>query len=90
MHWQWNWHVFLWCVCAGIAFTVAEIIRRRENRRAQLRRIWQCCRYQGGANVYTPHPMSEEDAIEFASALGSILWVDREHGFIFYRPLSGV
>jgi hypothetical protein len=53
-------------------------------------RVWQCCRYQGGANVYTPRPMTEEQALHFAAALGSVLWVDRQHAFIFYRPAGGL
>lgn len=87
MHLDWRWFTFA-CVC-GILFAVLNFLRLHRRSDNPLR-IWQCCRYQGGANVFTPRPMTEEDAIEFATRLGSVLWVDRDHGFIFYRPPSGL
>jgi hypothetical protein len=88
MHIDWRWFAFA-CVC-GVLFSVLHFFKRRREQREENRlRIWQLCRYQGGGKIYTPSPMHEEDAIEFASNLGSVLWIDREHGFIFYRPTSG-
>jgi hypothetical protein len=90
MHWDWRW--FAGCVLAGVVLTVClEFLRRRCVKRPhEVSRIWQCCRYQGGGKVYTPIPMTEQEATEYASTLGSILWIDRTHGFIFYRPTSGL
>lgn len=81
--------VFWFCVIVGLIFSGIEYIRRREKRiDAEPTRIWELCRYQGGGKVYTPRAMTEEEATEYAAALGSILWIDREHGFIFYRPVG--
>jgi hypothetical protein len=87
MHINWHW-VALICVGVGLLFIPYWLVKRSK-RDAESLRIWQLCRYQGGGKVYTPSPMHEDDAVEFASKLGSIVWVDREHGFIFYRPTSG-
>jgi hypothetical protein len=76
-------------VILALLLVVLNFFRRSRQPKNQLR-IWQCCRYQGGANVFTPRPMTEEQALEFASHLGSVLWVDRHYGFIFYRPPTGL
>lgn len=48
-------------------------------------RIWQCASFNGGGSVYTPEPMTRGDACRWASALGSIAYVDSEYGKIFYK-----
>lgn len=83
--------VSVFCLVAGVLIFCIVFVARREKRLdAEPTRIWQLCRYQGGGKVYTPRAMTEEEATEYAAALGSILWIDREHGFIFYRPASGL
>lgn len=49
-------------------------------------RIWKYHRYEGGGVIAAPHPMTEAEAIDFCRSLGPVMYVDREHGFIFYRP----
>lgn len=53
--------------------------------------MWSCIRREGGGAVFTPYPMTEDSAIEFVSKnLGSVMYVDRTHHFIFYRPRTGI
>lgn len=81
-----------------IALTIACVLHyeRWQDRRAlrmphsqrESARIWQCASFFGGANVYTPVPMTRAQAITFATALGSIAYVDDDHGKIFYKVRS--
>jgi hypothetical protein len=52
------------------------------------RHIWQCVQFGGGASLYTPRPMTREDAVEWASKAGSVAYVDTQHHKIFYRARS--
>lgn len=52
-------------------------------------RIWKYIRYQGGGSIEGPYPMTEAEAMEFCRSMGVVAYVDREHGFIFYRPKTG-
>jgi hypothetical protein len=47
---------------------------------------WKAFRFQGGGTLISPVPMNEVDALKWVSAFGSVAFVDRECGFIFYRP----
>lgn len=47
--------------------------------------IWSLIRYGGGGAVFTPRPMTEEKAVAWAMALGSVMYVDRQRHIIFYR-----
>lgn len=77
--------IFAFFVLIALILGCVEFVRRIEKRRSETARIWQIVRYQGGANVYTPHAMIETKAIEFSSVLGTVMHVDRERGFIFIR-----
>jgi len=81
---QFDWRWFFACILCGLIISMLHSLRRRIKRDESQIRVWECCRYQGGGKILTP-PLTETAAIEFASALGSILWIDRERGFIFYR-----
>jgi hypothetical protein len=48
--------------------------------------IWQIIRHGGGGSIFTPKPMTEEQAMHWALSLGSVMHVDRQHHIIFYRP----
>lgn len=76
-------------ICTGLYLWSRRAKRCQEITPLELPRIWQLCRFQGGGNITTPRPMLEDEATEYATTLGSILWIDRDHGFIFYRPASG-
>lgn len=49
-------------------------------------RYWRLYRYMGGGHTDLPEPMTEAHALQAALEFGSVMHVDREHGFIFYRP----
>lgn len=55
------------------------------------RRIWKCVRYQGGGSVVTPRSMTIEEATRWLGRdnNGEVMHVDRDRGFIFYRPRGG-
>jgi hypothetical protein len=80
----WSDLVYFSLIFLTILFTLFWL-QRRNSRLDRVERIWQICRYQGGGKIYTPHPMTESNAIEFAGTLGQVMHVDREHGFIFVR-----
>ena len=52
------------------------------------RHYWRVFRFHGGGVLMTPKPMTEQEAVDWtASAIkGEVAYVDRECGFIFYRP----
>lgn len=66
-----------------------EAIRRLSEPVPDIKRIWGCVRFGGGGTVYTPRPMTEEQAFQFCCSLGAVAYVDRNKGFIFYRPAMG-
>lgn len=47
---------------------------------------WKAYGYHGVGNLTTPEPMSEANAIKWVSEFGNVAYVDKEAGFIFYRP----
>ena len=51
------------------------------------RHSWRAYRYHGG-ELHSPRAMTEEEACDWVSNLlkGDITFIDRECGFIFYRP----
>lgn len=51
------------------------------------RHPWRAVRAQGGGSISSPTDMTEAEALEWTRTLGgSIIYVDREAGIIFYRP----
>lgn len=50
------------------------------------RRHWTFIRFAGGGSVQAPKLMTESQALDFCKGLGLVVYVDRERGFIFYRP----
>lgn len=52
---------------------------------ANLRHPWRAIRYQGGGTLTSPKDMTEQEAVDWVSKIGEIMFIDREHGFIFYR-----
>jgi hypothetical protein len=52
------------------------------------RHPWRAIRMQGGGMLNSPRDMTEEEACEWVSHIikGEIAYIDRECGFIFYRP----
>ena len=82
------------CLLIGVALALVSIIHVRErylDRKASAQQdidlafIWELCRYQGGGRVYTPRPMTEEQAVLYAGSLGAVMHIDPEHHKIFYR-----
>lgn len=51
------------------------------------RHPWRVYRFHGGGELLSP-PMTEAEACEWVSIRikGEIAYIDRECGFIFYRP----
>lgn len=52
----------------------------------EIPQLWRFVRYQGGGTLTSPELMIAKEALEYAKALGSVVYLDREHGIIFYRP----
>lgn len=52
------------------------------------RHHWHAIRFHGGGRITTPYRMSEPEACSWVSNAikGEIAYIDRECGFIFYRP----
>jgi hypothetical protein len=52
------------------------------------RHYWTAHRFHGGGVITTPDIMSEEEAVHWIATVikGEVAYIDREHGFIFYRP----
>jgi hypothetical protein len=52
------------------------------------RHPWRAIRFHGGGIISSPFDMTESEAIMWvANAIkGEVAFVDREAGFIFYRP----
>lgn len=50
--------------------------------------MWKAIRQGGGGMITTPYEMREWEAMAWVSDVikGEIMFVDRECGFIFYRP----
>lgn len=77
----------LWLRLICAAFAIALCVWLIERRRDQQERVtWTYIRHQGGGTVTSPQPMTELEALEFCRSLGSVMYVDRARGFIFYRP----
>jgi len=56
-------------------------------REKPLRRYWSYFRYQGGGVLKPPKLMTELEAVEWiAKNRAEVTYIDRDHGFIFYRP----
>lgn len=52
------------------------------------RRVWKCMKTQGGGYVETRR-LTRDRAMKFVNAtMGTVLYVDERHGFIFYRDGS--
>jgi hypothetical protein len=51
-----------------------------------LTHIWKAFGYHGAGTVISPRPMDESEALAWVATFGSVAYVDREAGFIFYRP----
>jgi hypothetical protein len=49
---------------------------------------WKAYRFFGGGAITSPYPMDEGEAVDWVSGTvkGEIAYIDRELGFIFYRP----
>lgn len=52
------------------------------------RHPWRAIRFRGGGILTSPYEMTEEEACMWVSVIvkGEIAYIDRELGFIFYRP----
>lgn len=50
-----------------------------------LRHPWRAVRFGGGGTLSSPEDMTEQEAVDWISKFGEIMYIDREHGFIFYR-----
>lgn len=52
------------------------------------RHPWKAYRYQGGGVLTSPGDMTEAEALNWVSNIikGDVSYIDRECGFIFYRP----
>jgi len=48
--------------------------------------FWKAIAYHGAGTLSSPKPMTEPQALAWVAAFGSVSYVDREAGFIFYRP----
>jgi hypothetical protein len=47
---------------------------------------WRAIAYHGAGTLISPSAMNETDALAWVATFGNIAFVDREAGFIFYRP----
>jgi hypothetical protein len=47
---------------------------------------WRAIGYYGAGTIQSPRDMDEADALAWVSQFGNVAYVDREAGFIFYRP----
>lgn len=47
---------------------------------------WKAIGYHGCGTLRSPEPMNETEALNWVSVFGNVAYVDRECGFIFYRP----
>lgn len=47
---------------------------------------WKAIRFHGGGTLTTPKPMNEEEALVWVARFGNVAYIDRECGFIFYKP----
>jgi hypothetical protein len=50
------------------------------------RHAWRAFGYHGSGTVYSPTVMNEQEALAWVATFGNVAYVDREAGFIFYRP----
>jgi hypothetical protein len=52
------------------------------------RHYWKAYRFHGGGTITSPKPMDEGEAVDWVSGTikGEVAFIDRECGFIFYRP----
>lgn len=69
----------------GLAFLVFRIFQEVSD---QERHYWRAIRFNGGGQLQSPEPMTESEAADWISKYvkGEIAFIDRECGFIFYRP----
>jgi hypothetical protein len=49
---------------------------------------WRAIRFHGGGIINSPYDMTESEAMKWISVAvkGEVAYIDREYGFIFYRP----
>lgn len=52
------------------------------------RHHWKAIRFHGGGIIVTPYKMNEKEALWWVTNAikGEVAYIDREYGFIFYRP----
>jgi hypothetical protein len=60
-------------------------------RESRLKHFWVCHGYKNGAGIghlHTPRPMTEAQAVKWLrdTTEGTITFIDRTVGFIFYKP----
>jgi hypothetical protein len=50
--------------------------------------MWKAYRFQGGGIITSPYEMTEDQACMWVANVikGEVAYIDREMGFIFYRP----
>jgi hypothetical protein len=65
-----------------------RVVAWKKRRAAGIKHIWKFYGYHGQGNLVTPYPMSERQALRWlkSSVDGAVTYIDREAGFIFYKP----
>jgi hypothetical protein len=55
---------------------------------AEPKHPWRAIRFQGGGTLTSPREMTEQEACDWVANIikGEVAFIDRECGFIFYRP----
>lgn len=77
----------------GILFVIVlyVVVRDRVRDASAPKRVWTCIRFFGGGKMDTPYPMTELVAtVWLAKMNGEVAYIDRENGYIFYKPRGGV
>lgn len=69
-------------ILLALSLMLGYMAYRRTHR---TRYIWQIIRAHGGGGIFTPRPMTQEMAVEWAMSLGSVMYVDTIHHIIFYK-----
>lgn len=94
-----HWRLAIFVLIATLMVGLTDWLYKRHQQREvdrllgkgmPIRRVWKYVRYQGGGALDGPREMDEAEAIEFCRSLGAVAYVDRQQGFIFYRPASGL
>lgn len=51
-------------------------------------RYWTAYRFHGGGIITSSRAMTEDEAVQWVSTVvkGEVAYIDRDYGFIFYRP----